>query len=132
MVIEKSSDKVTKIQSNKVVSTINDNQLPPMTTDDIQKIIDKWQEILRVVRPFNHSVEGLLRSTRPIAFDGTNLTLEVFYKFHKDKLSEEKCRTIVEDCVATVLEAPKIVVNLVLGKAKPQEDLSKVAESIFK
>lgn len=99
---------------------------------NVQVILDKWQEILRVVRPFNHSVEGLLRSTKPVAFDGTNLTLEAFYVFHKDKLSEEKSRKIVEDAVAAVLEAPKIVLNLVLGKAKPAEDLSKVAESIFK
>lgn len=104
----------------------------PVVPGDVQIIVDKWQEILRVVRPFNHSVEGLLRSTKPVAFDGTNLTLEAFYVFHKDKLSEEKSRKIVEDAVAAVLEAPKIVLNLVLGKAKPAEDLSKVAESIFK
>lgn len=104
----------------------------PYVGGDIERVLSKWQEILRVVRPFNHSVEGLLRSTKPVAFDGTNLTLEAFYVFHKDKLSEEKSRKIVEDAVAAVLEAPKIVLNLVLGKAKPAEDLSKVAESIFK
>lgn len=103
-------------------------------TADLQLILDKWQEILKVVRPFNHSIEGLLRSTKPKSFDGTNFELEVFYKFHYDKLTEEKCRKIVEDGVATVLEAPKIVLKLVLGKSKPktEEDLAKVAETIFK
>ena len=101
---------------------------------DLQIILDKWNEILKVVRPFNHSIEGLLRSTKPKSFDGTNFELEVFYKFHYDKLSEDKCRKIVEEGVATVLEAPKIVLKLVLGKSKPKpnEDLSKIAESIFK
>ncbi|MBI5358005.1 DNA polymerase III subunit gamma/tau [Candidatus Amesbacteria bacterium] len=103
-----------------------------VVSGDVQIILDKWNEILKVVRPFNHSVEGLLRSTKPVFFDGTNLTLEVFYKFHKDKLSEDKCRAIVEDSVATVLEAPKIVLKLVLGKAQQKEDLAKVAEGIFK
>ncbi|MDP1743585.1 MAG: DNA polymerase III subunit gamma/tau [Candidatus Amesbacteria bacterium] len=104
----------------------------PVPDGDVQIILDKWNEILKVVRPFNHSVEGLLRSTKPVSFDGTNLTLEVFYKFHKDKLSEDKCRAIVEDSVATVLESPKIVLKLVLGKVQQKEDLAKVAESIFK
>ncbi|MEK7504658.1 MAG: DNA polymerase III subunit gamma/tau [Patescibacteria group bacterium] len=104
----------------------------PYVGGDVERVLDKWPEILRVVRPFNHSIEGLLRSTKPVSFDGTKLTLEAFYVFHKDKLSEEKSRKIVEDAVAAVLEAPKIVLNLVLGKAKPQEDLSKVAEGIFK
>ena len=105
----------------------------PVPDGDIQLILDKWQEILKVVRPFNHSIEGLLRSTKPKSFDGTNFELEVFYKFHYDKLSEDKCRKIVEEGVATVLEAPKIVLKLVLGKSKPKtEDLAKVAEGIFK
>ena len=103
-----------------------------VTHGDIQIILDKWNEILKVVRPFNHSIEGLLRSTKPVGFDGVNLTLEVFYKFHMDKLSEDKCRKIVEDGVATVLESPKIVLNLVLGKSKPKEDLAQAAETIFK
>ena len=103
-----------------------------VTHGDIQIILDKWNEILKVVRPFNHSIEGLLRSTKPVGFDGVNLTLEVFYKFHMDKLSEDKCRKIVEDGVATVLESPKIVLKLVLGKSKPKEDLAQAAETIFK
>ena len=119
---------------------INNNTTPvtvpshpvPAVSGDVQIILDKWNEILKVVRPFNHSVEGLLRSTKPVSFDGTNLTLEVFYKFHKDKLSEDKCRAIVEDSVATVLESPKIVLKLVLGKVQQKEDLAKVAEGIFK
>lgn len=103
-------------------------------TPDLQLILDKWQEILKVVRPFNHSIEGLLRSTKPKSFDGTNFELEVFYKFHYDKLTEDKCRKIVEEGVATVLESPKIILKLILGKSKPKEseDLAKVAEGIFK
>jgi len=109
-------------------------QNAPVQAGDVQIILDKWNEILRVVRPFNHSIEGLLRSTKPQGFDGVNFTLEVFYKFHYDKLSEDKCRKIVEDGVATVLESPNIVLKLVLGKSKPkiEEDLAKVAEGIFK
>ena len=122
MVISMSNDKVVSVPSTPVTVTVG----------DVQIILDKWNEILKVVRPFNHSVEGLLRSTKPVSFDGTNLTLEVFYKFHKDKLSEDKCRAIVEDSVATVLESPKIVLKLVLGKVQQKEDLAKVAEGIFK
>ncbi len=126
MVIANSNDKGSKVQRFKEES--------PAISGDIQIILDKWNEILKVVRPFNHSIEGLLRSTKPKSFDGVNFELEVFYKFHYDKLTEDKCRKIVEDGVATVLEAPKIVLKLVLGKSKPKEteDLAKVAEGIFK
>ena len=68
----------------------------------VADVTDKWAEIMRSVKPKNHSVEALLRSTRPVDFDGNSLTLEVFYKFHLDKLATDKCREIVETSVAEV------------------------------
>ena len=106
---------MTNDQASNPKSQISNPKKEIVEIGDVQIILDKWNEILKVVRPFNHSVEGLLRSTKPIAFDGTTLTLEVFYKFHQDKLSEEKCRKIVEDGIATVLEAPKIILTFLLG-----------------
>ncbi len=53
----------------------------------LEEIKDKWSEVLRQVKPENHSLEALLRSARPKEVDGNNLVIEVFYKFHKDKLS---------------------------------------------
>jgi len=102
---------------------------------------EKWEEILKRVKPRNHSVEALLRSTRPVGFDGKDLELEVFYKFHLDKLGSEKCREIVEAAVAEVFKVPKVRLNLVLGKkaaaAKEEltagvgEDIVKAAAEIF-
>jgi len=45
----------------------------------------KWPEFLSKVKPLNAHVVALLKSTRPIEFDGVNLTLEVFYRFHKEE-----------------------------------------------
>lgn len=123
--------------NNSISVTVPSTPVPvpvPVVSGDVQLVLDKWQEILKAVRPFNHSVEGLLRSTKPIAFDGVNLVLEVFYKFHKDKLSEEKCKKIVEEAIMAVLDLPKVTLKLNLGKSQPkvEEDLAKVAEGIFK
>ena len=110
----------------------------PVVPGDVQLILDKWQEILRVVRPFNHSVEALLRSTRPIAYDGKNLLLEVFYQFHKDKLETDKCRQIVENGISLVLNHPGVILKLQLGHLEkkslepPAEDLVAQAAAIFK
>ncbi len=61
-----------------------------------------WQEILTAIKPYNHSVAGLLRSCRPGNFDGENLELEVFYKFHYDKLSEPKIGQLLEKVVGEI------------------------------
>lgn len=44
---------------------------------------DVWKNILSLVKPINASIEALLRSSKPITYDGKVLTLGVYYKFHK-------------------------------------------------
>lgn len=101
----------------------------------------KWPEILLAVRPKNHSVEALLRSTSPMEFDGQDLTLEVFYKFHKDKLETDKCRAIIEEAVQTIFNTDRVRLKLKLGQKAGreevtgqhvEEDILKAAADIFK
>jgi DNA polymerase-3 subunit gamma/tau len=109
----------------------------------LEEVTGKWVEVLRAVKPKNHSVEALLRSTKPLSFDGERLELEVFYKFHKDKLESEKCRQIVEAAVEEIFNISGVKLYLKLGqggrKAKEEvsaagvgEDIVKAAEEIFK
>ena len=85
--------------------------------DSLEKILDKWNELLVGVRPLNHSVEALLRASRPVKMDGNNLTIEVFYKFHKERLETEKCRVIVEEVASQLLGLP-VRLKYILGEKK--------------
>ncbi len=100
----------------------------------LEDVVVKWQEILKAVRPKNHSVEALLRSTRPIGFEGSTLVLNVFYKFHKDKLETQRCREIVEQSIGEVLNTDPVRVELRLGQKtkNEEEDIVKAAAEIFK
>jgi DNA polymerase III subunit gamma/tau len=108
---------------------------------NLTDIVEKWGEILKAVRRRNHSVEALLRSTKPAEFDGDKLVLEVFYKFHKDKLETDKCRQLVEEAVAEVFNLGTAKVYLRLGQKQANseevtakgvdEDIVKAAEAIF-
>ena len=105
-----------------------------------------WDKILKAVRPINASIEALLRASKPIGFDGNNLRLGVYYKFHKERLDEIRNKKILEDAIAGVFnnpikvdclltEIPKEVVKKV-DLIEPQingthPDISKVAEEIF-
>lgn len=87
---------------------------------DLSEVEQKWQEVLICVRPQNHSVEALLRATRPKAIDGGVLTIEVFYKFHKDRLEQEKCRRIVEEAASSVFQS-LVKIKFLLGE-RPKEE----------
>ncbi len=99
-------EKPAFVQKNKDYGVAKPVSAPPLRGSDvvkrgsdvvkIEEIENKWGEILAAVKPFNHSVEAFLRAARPQKMNKEELVIEVFYKFHKDKLEEAKHRQIVE------------------------------------
>jgi DNA polymerase-3 subunit gamma/tau len=108
---------------------------------------DIWKKILSEVHPINVSIEGLLRASRPLTYDGKVLTLGVFYKFHKERLEDKNHRRILEDVIEKVLNCPtRIACTLVEPPIKniiveskqesvltesSEPDIIKAAEEIF-
>ncbi|MFA7300859.1 MAG: DNA polymerase III subunit gamma/tau [Candidatus Shapirobacteria bacterium] len=80
-----------------VLKPVIDNNIVEerVVTGDVEEIAKRWGEVLTAVKPFNHSVEAFLRAARPLSIKNGILTLEVFYKFHKERLEEAKNRQIV-------------------------------------
>lgn len=110
---------------------------------------DVWKQLLAKVKTQNFSLEALLRAARPVSFDGQDVTVSVFYKFHKDKLEEENHRRVLEQILCDLLGAQTVRLFFVLGE-KPKtvvaddsviiseekenskgEDIAKMAEEIF-
>jgi len=123
---EKKIEKVAKILTTRLSEI----------TDDV------WKTILTTVRPINTSIEALLRAAKPVGYDGTNLTLGVYYRFHKERLEEVSHRKVLEDVLASILGSPvrvtctlteppvKKVAELPLTETK-DNDIIKIAEEIF-
>jgi len=85
----------------------------------LEQVEEKWGNLLMAVKPFNHSVEAFLRAARPSSIKGKNLTLEVFYPFHKERLEEIKNRKIVEDGLTKVF-GKDLCFDCVLGNSKKE------------
>jgi len=106
----------------------------------LRQIEEKWAEILTKIKPQNHSIEALLKATKIKDFQDGWLTLEVFYKFHKERLETEKCRRIVEETVEKVIGIP-VKLKCILGERKnnptieqsnnEEVDILEVANEIF-
>ena len=78
------------------------------------QVVNGWQDLLTRLSPKNHSVAGLLRSAKPKEIKDKFLTIEVFYKFHKDQLEQEARRRIIEEEIAKMWGP--ISVRCVLGE----------------
>lgn len=106
-----------------------------------------WKSILATIKPINASIEALLRSSRPVGYDGKTLVLGVFYKFHKERLEDSSHRRVVEGVIAKILNSPTKVVCTIMepppkkiieeAKVEPvltegrDTDIIKAAEEIF-
>ncbi|MBI2590841.1 MAG: DNA polymerase III subunit gamma/tau [Candidatus Blackburnbacteria bacterium] len=107
-----------------------------------EELEEKWKQVMKEVKPKNHSIEALLRATKPSKFDGKVLTIEVFYQFHKDKIEKDPYRTLVEEAATQILGAPvKLACFLAQQKRRAadvanvtvgvEEDIVRAAEDIF-
>ncbi len=109
-----------------------------------------WAKVLTEVRPRNSSTEALLRSSKPIMFDGKILTVGVFYKFHKERLEAAPHRDLLEEILqmlmgqpvriaCTLTEPPQKVVQeevvqhaeVVLTETKQDDKIVDIAKEIF-
>ncbi|MBI2327872.1 DNA polymerase III subunit gamma/tau [Candidatus Curtissbacteria bacterium] len=125
---------------SKTVSTVVAKS--PRSLGEVEK---HWGEFLAKVKPINSHVVALLRSSKPSQFDGKQLTIEVFYRFHKEKLEEPRITEMIEKVSGEVF-GKKIVLKFVLAQktAVPtkevamsnvadvgQDEIVKLASEIF-
>ncbi|MCX6794041.1 MAG: DNA polymerase III subunit gamma/tau [Candidatus Gottesmanbacteria bacterium] len=81
----------------------------------LEKLTEHWKDFIEELKPFNHSVAGVLRSARPKSVERGIVTIEAFYPFHKDKLSESKTKDVIIQ-VLKKLFGEKVKIEIVLGK----------------
>ena len=81
----------------------------------LEKLTEHWSDVINALKPYNHSVAGVMRSTRPKGVADGIVTIEAFYTFHKDKLSEVKTRDMIASVVKKLF-GEKVKIEIVLGK----------------
>lgn len=144
--VEADSDKELEIAEEPKPKKISQMSKPKaIGKGSIADVEKNWAEFLNRVKRVNAHVVALLRSTKPAGFDGRLLTLEVFYRFHKEKLEEPKILAMLDKNMEEVVGRP-INFKFVLAKreSKPtmtviasnvmdirENDLEKIAQEIF-
>ncbi|MCL5113789.1 MAG: DNA polymerase III subunit gamma/tau [Patescibacteria group bacterium] len=105
----------TQVEDEKkapVTQTVQD--LDPSTRATFLSTVDDiWPKLIEKIKPYNHSVAGLLRGCSLKNFDGKKLEVEAKFKFHKEKLDETKVRVLIEKVLEEITgEKVKIAVVL--------------------
>lgn len=118
----------TSVKSKVKIEKLEE-QLQPITHNPQSISNDVWNELVSQVKPRNHSVSALLKSARPLSFDGKTFIITVFYKFHKDKLEQATNSQLIEEVAGKLLGTRSVKVNFLLGE-KPQEVLEREKQAL--
>lgn len=103
-----------------------------VTSESLQQLKSHWGEMLRQVKPLNHSLEAFLRGCEPYEFSGKIVTLKFFYKFHKDMVDQVKNRELVERELGKSL-GKEVRIKTILGEKSEakriiREEVKNIAE----
>ena len=85
-------------EKKKVESTHVQEDLPK----NIHDTAVLMENLIYKVKPYNHSVAGVLRGCKIKNLDSEKIVFETAYKFHKEKLDEQKTKQILEQVVREV------------------------------
>ncbi len=85
-----------------------------------------WSKVLNLAKGKNKSVEALLRSSKPLSFNGDTLVLGVYYSFHKERLEAQPHRQILDNIIREVVgRNVRIVCTLTSPEKKDVEVIKK-------
>ena len=87
-------------------------------TSGLEKILTGWPQFLKELKESNHSLEALLKAGRPVKLEKNQLTIEVFYPFHKGKLEDKVNLKIVQQKLQQVFDQSLKVDYLLAKKQK--------------
>lgn len=65
-----------------------------------------WKELIDKVKLQNHSIAGVLRGCSIKSYNNDSLVIETGFKFHKERLDDEKTRVIIENVCKEIAGKP--------------------------
>jgi len=119
-------DSAKKTESTKIGTSESVQRNDDAASPEVANLKEKWNFVLETVKPFNFSLEALLRLVKVLQVTNEMVLLEVPYSFHQRILEAPKSRDLLESVLSEILAKP-IKVSCVLGN-KPQrvEDIANV------
>ena len=90
-------------EKNKTQALLSESRTMEEGNDKISNSLENfWKDLIDKVKPHNHSVAGVLRGCRVKSYSDKKLIIETSYKFHKERLEEEKIRRIIEEAAGEI------------------------------
>jgi DNA polymerase III subunit gamma/tau len=119
--LDKSPTEITPIENRNHVDNedVSSVDLSGTSTNSglitLEKLNKCWKDVIDELKPYNQSIAGVMRSTRPKSVSEGLVVIEAFYKFHMEKLSEPRTKDAIS-ATFKKLFGEKTKIEIILGK----------------
>lgn len=103
---------------------------PEVSNNKIKDFEALWKSFLKEIKPYNHSLAGIMRSARVLGEKDDQIIIEVDYDFHRQKIENKKNLAKVEEKIAEVFGKQYQLICQV-GKSKKIKNLKDIALEVF-
>lgn len=100
--VESKATDFSEENSNSAVEQFNNSLSNNKNATTINDARDKWKDIIRETKPFNHSISLFLLNCEPWKIEENYLFIVTKYKFYKDKLEEIENKLTIEKVLAKI------------------------------
>lgn len=112
-------------QKNKGIANSN----PSLLQITLDRVKEKWSEILAKVMKYNHTLFSFLRINKPISVKDNVIQLGVSYAFHKERINEAKNKETLEKIIEEIL-GTKMRIECVIIDRKEEPEFTKDDEKL--
>ncbi len=78
----------------------------------LDKVKNKWKDILVKVEPLNHSLSSILAGCQPIKAENNIIVIATQYAFYKDRINEAKNKMAIEKVMGDIFNS-KVVMEII-------------------
>lgn len=130
MLKNEKSDVEKEIRSSDELQIIK-IQTPVSNNDDVIAaevfiLQEKWNFVLETIKPYNFSLEALLRLVKILEYKDGTVVLEVPYSFHQRILEAPKSRDLLESVLSDILGKQTRVTCVLATQPMRAEDIANV------
>ncbi len=79
----------------------------------LSKVLKKWPEVINLLKEYNHSLSGFVKSSQPLELVGNKIILGFKYAFHLERVKEEKNMKYIEEVLNKIFDEKLFIDGLV-------------------
>jgi len=119
MDVENATPLPVKVDSVETSKTLSNPLLPSITLPfTLEELVEKWGRCCAHVGERNMSMPLVLSASKPVAIDGSTITVSFAYMFHVKAMEEQKAQRLLQEAIGAIMMGMPTQILCIIEKGK--------------